>query len=233
MGEQADLDGVPLTETDRKLLAGGDEKYVMDTWDDLKRIIGRTNRFLLSSRPLPVCFPQPASGNISVLKRKPSDLIRYINWSKETKATYGSMTNFICKERLHWSPLPDSTAETGPLFACESQTPFASPRDYQILLNDWPYGIAPNISHIVVWLKNHIAVQPPEGYLLPESERLIEDFVQKVFVDKLKAIGQGHDQVLWFKNWVSLQSVRGLDHVHVMVRDAPQAVLDEWTRTSA
>ena len=34
----------------------------------------------------------------------------------------------------------------------------------------------------------------------------------------------------WFKNWVSLQSVRGVDHVHVLVRDAPLELLEKWTR---
>ena len=33
---------------------------------------------------------------------------------------------------------------------------------------------------------------------------------------------------MWFKNWVSLQSVRGVDHVHVLVRDVPEEVLGGW-----
>ena len=109
----------------------------------------------------------------------------------------------------------------------------ASIKDYQILLNDWPYGVASNVTHICVWLKNRIQVEPPDGYLSPESERLVGAFVQKVFVDELKAVGQGQDQVLWFKNWVSLQSVRGLDHIHVMIRDAPPGLLRKWTRKTA
>lgn len=145
------------------------------------------------------------------------------------------MTNFVCQERLHWTPLPTSTTETGPLFECESEEPFGSPNDYKILLNDWPYGLSPDITHFVVWLKTRIPVKMPEGYLTPESSRLVEDFVQKTFVDKLKEAGQGHDQVQWFKNWVSLQSIPGLDHVHVLVRDVPRNILDGWvsSHTSA
>ena len=142
------------------------------------------------------------------------------------------MTNFVCKERLHWQPLPSSTDRTGPLFNCESEIPFASPKDYKILLNDWPYGLSSDIIHFVVWIKNRIPVVPPEGYVAPESSRLIEEFVQKTFIDRLKMVGQGDDQVQWFKNWVSLQSVRGLDHIHVLVRAAPQALVDEWTEES-
>lgn len=37
-----------------------------------------------------------------------------------------------------------------------------------------------------------------------------------------------NDRVLWFRNWTGLQSVRGLEHVHVLVRDAPRDLLEMW-----
>ena len=138
------------------------------------------------------------------------------------------MTNFVCKELLHWVPLPESSEATGPVFKCDDERPFASPKDYKILLNDWPYGISSNIRHIVVWLKTRIPVQQPEGYLTPESSRLIQGFVQKMFIDPLIKVGQGQDEVQWFKNWTGLQSVRGLDHFHVLVRNAPKELLEAW-----
>lgn len=57
---------------------------------------------------------------------------------------------------------------------------------------------------------------------------MIEDFVESFFVRDLREGGK--ERVLWFKNWVSLQSVRGVDHVHVLVRDAPKELLDKWTQ---
>ena len=150
------------------------------------------------------------------------------------------MTNFVCKERLHWTHLPqpllspgeEEKGDSAPIFACDDPRPFASPRDYKILLNDWPYGISLNITHLVVWLKTPIPVQQPEGYLTPESTKLIEGFVQRTFMEPLLEMGQGQDQVQWFKNWVGLQSVRGLDHFHVLVRDAPEEVLEKWVGIS-
>ena len=115
------------------------------------------------------------------------------------------------------------------MFACKDERPFGSPEDFKILRNDWPYGVKPGIIHLVVWLKTRIPVQQPEGYLLPESQDAIQGFVQRVFVDRLEISGgNGMDRVQWFKNWVSLQSVRGLDHFHVLVRDVPDDVLREW-----
>lgn len=119
-----------------------------------------------------------------------------------------------------------------PTFSYKYPTPFSDGDDYQVLLNDWPYGLAPGITHICVWLKTPIATDPSTGDVTAEARELIEDFVHKTFVAKLdEAFGQGkgRDHVLWFKNWVALQSVRGVDHVHVLVKDAPEEALKGWT----
>ncbi|CAF9928508.1 MAG: hypothetical protein HETSPECPRED_006867 [Heterodermia speciosa] len=200
-----------LTETDRQNLAQGDAHFKPLTWDDLREIIARND--------------------LSILKRKPSDLIRYIAWTNSTKAAYGSITNFILQERLHWVPLPSSSDETGPLFVTESDAPFISSNDYQILPNDWPYGMEPGISHLVVWLKTRLAVEGEEGQLTAESRALVDGFVKKVFEERLAQHGLSGDRILWFKNWVGLQSVRGVEHVHVLVRQVPRAILGEWTGT--
>ena len=76
--------------------------------------------------------------------------------------------------------------------------------------------------------------QKPEGYLTPDSVALVEEFVQKTFIEPLSSysskehVNGQHDRVLWFRNWTGLQSVRGLEHVHVVIRDAPKDLLDLW-----
>lgn len=82
------------------------------------------------------------------------------------------------------------------------------------------------------------------GELTRESRDLIEEFVEEVFVGGLveeerKKKGGGVDEeecrrrarvrILWFKNWVSLQSVRSLEHFHVLVRDVEKEALERWT----
>ncbi len=150
------------------------------------------------------------------------------------------MVNYVCQRRLHWEPqrqsglekdFPSSSSQQF-TFTVQDPIPFTSPVDYRILRNDWPYGVADDIVHLVVWLKTPIAVNPADGFLIPESRALIERFVDKTFVQRLKQEG-GHgdagDAVLWFKNWTALQSVGALEHVHVMVRGADQGILTEWT----
>ena len=145
-------------------------------------------------------------------------------WTKDIIAAYGSITNYLCKERLRWTPLPSSTPSTGPIFACKSNVPFADPNDFLILRNDWPYGLETDITHLVVWLKNRIPTESATGDLTAESRSVVEEFVQKAFVSRL-----GNDSaassVMWFKNWTALQSIRGIDHVHVLIRNMPNSMV--------
>ena len=86
----------------------------------------------------------------------------------------------------------------------------------------------------MVWLKHTLptaAEGPSAGDLTPDSKALIEDFVYWKFVDwlKEKGIPDAEDRIQWFKNWKSLQSVRAIEHFHVLGRDIPQEVILEWT----
>lgn len=162
-----------------------------------------------------------AENNLSVLKRKPSDLRRYMKWTAETKAQYGSMTKYLMAYRL-----PKSWGT--PPFKPASNTPFADPSDYRVLFNDWPYGMTPNMTHIVVWSRTTIETDNEKGDLTPESRKVVVDFIERFFVQRLGP--DGSDKVLWFKNWVALQSVRALEHIHVIVRDVEEDILNEWTK---
>lgn len=92
-------------------------------------------------------------------------------------------------------------------------------------MNDWPYALDPEISHVVVWSKTPIAVDDEKGDVTDESRAVIEAFVERFFTKKLEG---NAERVMWFKNWVSLQSVRGVDHAHVLARGVPDEVLEGW-----
>lgn len=83
-----------------------------------------------------------------------------------------------------------------------------------------------------MWLRTPIPVKSDEGHLTDESRAMINNFVRKTFVDRLAKDPQNfsdpESHVLWFKNWVGLQSVRALEHVHILVRDVPEDILFEW-----
>lgn len=123
----------------------------------------------------------------------------------------------MIQNRLPWGSPP---------FTYLSSIPFAEPGDYKVLLNDWPYGFTDDITHIVVWSKTPIATDEVSGDVTPESRRVLSNFVKMTFVDRLGGDG---DRVLWFKNWVHLQSVRALEHFHVLVRNATKEDIEFWT----
>lgn len=160
------------------------------------------------------------ANDLDLFKRTPSDLRRYIYWTRDTKAQYGSITAFILAHRL-------PTVWGQPPFIPASTVPFADPSDYKVLINDWPYGLEPGIVHLVVWTRTLIATTPEKGDMTPESRAVINDFVQRYFIEPLGPGGE--KRVLWFKNWVALQSVRALEHFHVMVRDVDDYMLERWT----
>ncbi|PHH89897.1 hypothetical protein CDD83_5011 [Cordyceps sp. RAO-2017] len=189
-----------LTDVDRWVLSQTDDEFQRHDWQGLKDII-ETN-------------------DLAVLKRTPSDLRRYMAWTADVKARYGSMTQYILENRL-----PKAWGQ--PPFTPESQVPLASEADYAVLLNDWPYGLEPGITHLVVWSRTLIPTDPETGDLTPASRDVVHSFVQSYFVEPLGAGGKG--RVLWFKNWVSLQSVRSLEHFHVLVRDVDDNTLERWT----
>lgn len=61
------------------------------------------------------------------------------------------------------------------------------------------------------------------------SRKQIEEFVQRRFVDRVAGLEGSEEKIQWFKNWTALQSVPGLEHVHVLVRDVPEEIIEEWT----
>ncbi|KAF4619003.1 hypothetical protein G7Y89_g14845 [Cudoniella acicularis] len=187
----------PLTERDKFALDQKDEDFELHTWDELEEAIS-TNK-------------------LDILTRKPSDLRRYLTWCWKIHREYGSISNYIIQHRLPWGSPP---------FEYISPIPFAEVDDYKILINDWPYGFTKDITHIVVWSKTPIPTDEETGDLTSESRKILQEFVDRTFVDRLDG---SHERVLWFKNWVKLQSVRALEHMHVLVRNASEEDLEHWT----
>lgn len=155
------------------------------------------------------------SNRIDLFHRAPLELRRYLHYMYHLKKQHGSVLSFVQKERLCWNSISPS-----------GKAPFEEATDLRIIYNDWPYGIDPDVIHLVVWLKFDLEDDPETGLLTPEHHQLIDDYVQKTFCSK---DGLQRDKVIWFRNWKSLKSVHALDHVHVMLYQAPAAFLDRIT----
>lgn len=115
------------------------------------------------------------------------------------------------------------------MFETANPVPFADASDYRILRNDWPYGVEKDIAHLIVWLKNRLDVQDDiNGDLTEEARAQVQAFVDRVFIQTLGGETE-RERVIWFRNWTGLQSVQGIEHVHVLVLGAGEELLEEWT----
>ena len=162
------------------------------------------------------------------MKRLYGNRIKYRGWVRETRQNYGSIVDYIINERLQWdAPVLDN----GRLeFATQSEVPFADPADYKIAWNDWPYGsLEPDVKHLIVWLKKPLPADLATGKLLPRERQLIQSFVNSTFLRPMAARGIGPSQLRWFKNGLDLQSVKAIDHFHVLVKNVPDELLFQWT----
>ncbi|KJX94033.1 hypothetical protein TI39_contig4224g00001, partial [Zymoseptoria brevis] len=97
---------------------------------------------------------------------------------------------------------------------------------YKILPNDWPYGLSPSITHLVVWTKFTLPTNPdsPTGDLTSAARNAVQAFVDRKFGSVC-----GEENVLWFRNGAALKSVRAVEHFHVLLRDARPEWVEEWT----
>ncbi|KAF2757534.1 hypothetical protein EJ05DRAFT_501065 [Pseudovirgaria hyperparasitica] len=196
-----------LTPVDIATLRQNDDEWEYYTWDFLKDVIAERNA-------------------LDTLTRLPSHLENYIHFNNYVKQTYGSMLNFLMQHKIGWIPKSVAPADIPALLPLKptSMIPFASPEDYRIVRNDWPYGTFPENKHLVVWLKSRIPVNE-DGDPTAESRALIDDFVDTTFRSNVK---EG-TEIMWFKNRTAWQSVRALEHIHVLVRGAEEALIEAWT----
>jgi hypothetical protein len=193
-----------LTDIDWQQLRLRDANWTPHSWENLRQLI--------------------STGRLDELKRWPSQLKAYLAWTQHVKAQYGSGTAYLLTQRLLWEPLDDPASAMA--FDVRNVVPFEDSEDFKVLRNDWPYGHQEGIRHICVWLKQRLPVDE-EGALSEEGKRIVESFVDKEF--RIKAgEEERHSKVLWFKNTTKLQSVRGLEHLHVLVRDVDDDVLKQW-----
>ncbi|EAS33454.1 uncharacterized protein CIMG_04478 [Coccidioides immitis RS] len=182
-----------LPEKSIKILSTPDSEYVRQDWQLVKQIT--------------------ATNQIHLFHRVPSHLRKYLEYMAKIKATYGSVLDFIIKERLRWDDLKP-----------KSLRPFEHSDDYKVLYNDWPYGVEEDIVHLVVWTKFELEDDPATDDLTPQARREIDDFVGRVFRSKVPS-----QQVVWFKNWKSLKSVHSVEHFHIMLKAPDMAFVHEIT----
>ncbi|KAF2841037.1 hypothetical protein M501DRAFT_951753 [Patellaria atrata CBS 101060] len=152
------------------------------------------------------------TNRIDLFQRLPSDLRNYRKYMHKLKQDYGSVMNFVITQRLDWVDMVPIGKE------------FEKNEDIKILYNDWPYGVDPEIVHLVIWTKFELEDDPNTDDLTPKARKKIDEFVRRKFCQRVDP-----EHVMWFKNWRSLKSVNAVEHFHVMLYRPDPAFVEEIT----
>jgi hypothetical protein len=78
--------------------------------------------------------------------------------------------------------------------------------------------------HLVVWTKFSFPSDPLTDDLVPASRAEIEGFVGETFSRVC-----GERNVVWFRNWGELKSVRAIEHFHVLIFEPPVGFVERVT----
>jgi len=156
-------------------------------------------------------------------ERDSLSLRAYLEYIHHLKKTYGSVLAFIQQERLHWEDIVPS-----------GDAHFSNAADFKVLYNDWPYHIDPDITHLIVWTKWQMDDEPDTEEPTVETRTEVEEFIRRTFCSNEPEgvntdSAMDRERIIWFKNWKSLKSVHALEHVHVMLYQAPKRLLDRVT----
>jgi hypothetical protein len=143
-----------LKPKDVGIISTPDEQYHLLTWPEVRKIV--------------------ADNRLNAFQRLPSELRRYLGFTWKLRQDYGSVIDFMLKERLGWQ------APTLP-----KGRPFEYEEDIKILWNDWPYGLDNRIVHLVVWTKFELEDDPATDDLTDKARKEIDDYVGQKFGSKI------------------------------------------------
>ncbi|EGW35014.1 uncharacterized protein SPAPADRAFT_58145 [Spathaspora passalidarum NRRL Y-27907] len=174
------------------------------------------------------------SNQLEIFARSEKETHRYHKfkaWLKENEMT---VNDYLLSSQLEWkeSDIRTQTREYPQEYDLNHPEDliFFNSDDVKIIPNKFPYYFDTNVRHLCVWSKLIVPADRESvvGDISPRTKRLVHRYLEKTFVER----GVSWDQILWFKNWLSLQSVRAVSHFHVLLRDVDDALLDELIGTS-
>ncbi|PVH18214.1 uncharacterized protein CXQ87_001132 [Candidozyma duobushaemuli] len=139
-----------------------------------------------------------------------NDLDAYLAFKRLLKQQNSTVFRHIVTQTLGWRRLEELDGVKDDKITVEASGDpiFTNPDDLKIVRNDFPYYFEDDVTHLCVWTKKKIESDPNSsiGDLSQETRNIIERYVDQTF------------NLVWFRNWEALQSVKEISHVHVVVK---------------
>lgn len=178
------------------------------------------------------CLLISESQKLELLARTPADLAEYNRCKIIYKEKYGGTLQYILRKKLKWLPDVDDPSylqdDLSSKLEPASTIFLGDKHDVQILYNDFSYAVEEGIYHVVVWSKTP-SPKAADGYISDAAKESIEHYVVETFIKKL---GMRKDDILWFRNTTALQSIRALEHFHVLLKTPPIDKLNQLIGTA-
>lgn len=171
---------------------------------------------------------------LELFSRSAEQTQRYQEFKKGLKLRGITIFQYLLCHQLDWYKPEDNGNKSIEEIEYDSQIVikpegsklFENDNDLKVLYNHFPYYFGPDVVHLCIWSKIPITADPesPFGDILPETRAQVDLYIDRIIV---KRFGILRENLVWFKNWESLQSVKAISHIHVIIRGITTEQLKE------
>lgn len=169
------------------------------------------------------------SNQLEIFARSEAQTLKYHGFKQWLKENELNVNQYLLEYELHWKEsevrFQSKTHASEYDVSYPQDLMFYNKGDTKIKYNKFPYYFPDNVKHLCIWSKLTIPTDKNSevGDISNLSKQIIEKYLHKTFVTR----GVKPLQIVWFKNWLSLQSVRSISHIHVILHDVDDELIDE------
>ncbi|KAG2732508.1 hypothetical protein G9P44_004925 [Scheffersomyces stipitis] len=160
------------------------------------------------------------TNQLELFARSQAATDRYLKFKHDLKESKVNILDHILANEVRWDV--EDLREEGAIFADKS--------DLRIIHNRFPYYFEDDVSHLCVWSKVRIPTDPnsADGDITTETRNKINQYIEETFI---RPLGLTWEQVEWFKNWTSLQSVKSISHIHVLIKGGDKNKIEQMVES--
>lgn len=173
-------------------------------WDEIKQLV--------------------ASGRLEQLQRHEECTRRY---REHRKSLNVDLATYVL-EKLQWSS--EKIRFLNKRYSTREQkiaASFSSKTLFSVTRNDFPYDFEPNVHHLLVWSKIGLPLYEDDSNGAEqdaETRSRIEEFFRFNLEDRC---GVSRADYCWFVNYSSLQSIRKISHIHLLVKTRDRELIED------
>ncbi|CCF58252.1 hypothetical protein KAFR_0E00980 [Kazachstania africana CBS 2517] len=158
------------------------------------------------------------TGELPTLRRSQSETAKYHKHKDYVRDVLKlSMHDYVLK-KLDWkqNELDELNNVKYPTNDDKIQHSFSKEDYYKVTVNDFPYKFEPRVVHLLVWSKIKLPIYMQGDEKDETMTEKIDEFFAKTL--NVKFDMEKERDYAWFINYVSLQSIKAISHVHLLIR---------------